>query len=83
MPRQRNRIYPRYKGNMTKHYVSMGSRKLRMRLYPCTECNSMDTRINIQYTRLKCLDCGITSKFKEDVSDQKAIWYDLLKLEDI
>lgn len=82
MPRQRDRIYPKYKG-ISKNYGTQGSKKLRCRLYPCDECKSMNTRINVYYTRLKCFDCGTTSKFEEDSNNQKAIWYDLLKLEDI
>ena len=83
MARHRHRIYPRYRGNMTKANVTQGSKTLRERLYPCDECKSMNTRINVYYSKLKCFDCGITSKFEEDRNDQKAMWYDLLKLEDI
>lgn len=82
MARRGDRIHPRYRGNMTKSYMASTSKRLRLRLYNCKECKSINTRINVSYTQLKCFDCGITSKFKEDMSDQKAIWYDLLKLED-
>lgn len=68
--------------NPSKIETTQYSRQVRERLYPCLECNSMNTRINVYGNKVKCFDCGITSVFVEKVIDREAMWNDLLKLEE-
>lgn len=73
---------PRYrKSSINKR--TQYSRRDRERLHSCLECDSINTRINVNGSRIKCFDCGVISKFEEDIIDRESIWYDLLKLEDI
>ena len=79
---RKSRAPPRHK-SASNNRLTIHSKKLRERLYKCQECDSMNTRININGSRLKCLDCGIIANFKEDQVDRKAMWEELLKITDL